>query len=163
MRIMLRLIVKAEHTKVFLCDGVGGARGDLACKLVRLDEGTQAERGVVSALDTAALCFDGCDGRLGRARDDEVERRLEMHRALAEDLDAVLERVDAARFVQLLGSDGSRRVQKTAIDPVLDLVQVHRHVCLTMTTNAKTKRQLLLACFGRGVGKTYTLVKPRLG
>lgn len=48
--------------------------------------------------------------------------------ALAEDFDAVFERVDAARLVELLDRDGTGGVEEAAVDPVLDLVEVERHV-----------------------------------
>lgn len=52
--------------------------------------------------------------------------------AFTEDLDAVLKRMDAACLVELFGSDGSRRVEQAAIDPVLNLVQVDSDKGLTV-------------------------------
>lgn len=103
---------------------------------MRLDKRSQTERRVVSALNASTDGFDRRDGGLRGTRDDQVNRRLEMRSTFAEDLDAVLERVNAACFVELLGGDRAGRIEKAAVDPVLDLVKVDGDICLTVT--AKT-------------------------
>lgn len=59
----------------------------------------------------------------------------------AEDLDAVLERVDATGFVEFFCGDGSGRVEEATIDPVLDFVQVDWDKCLAVTACREQKRE----------------------
>lgn len=108
---------------------------------MRLDQRAQAERRVVSALDAAACGLDRGKGGLRGSGDDEVDGRLEMRRTLAEDLDAVLERVDAARLIELFGGDRARGVEEAAVDPVLDAVQVDGDVGLAVAEEIQRKNR----------------------
>lgn len=82
--------------------------------------------GVVASGDLSAGGFDGgdCGGR--GAADDNVDGGGELFGATGEELDAVLDAVDAAGLCELSEGDRLVRVQTACVDPCLEAVDVER-------------------------------------
>jgi hypothetical protein len=97
-------------------DRVHGVAHDLAD-----GEGRVEARG-----DGAAQLLDGRDGFGAGARDDDVDRGLQLFFAAREEFDAVFDAVHAVGLVELAHCDGLCGVQAAGVDPFLDAVQVDR-------------------------------------
>lgn len=84
--------------------------------------------GVESGGHGTAGGFDSRDGTGGGAGNDQVDGLLEdvFCGSAAQELDALLGLVDAARLSQFADGDGSGWVDAALVDPFLDTVQVHR-------------------------------------
>ena len=84
--------------------------------------------GVESGGHGTAGGFDSGDGTGGGAGNDQVDGLLEdvFCGSSAQELDALLGLVDAARLSQFADGDGSGWVDAALVDPFLDTVQVHR-------------------------------------
>lgn len=118
--------------QILLRDWIRRPWEHLASKLVRFDERSQTQPGVIPALDTATYSLDCCDCTLTCPAHHQIDLRFKMSCAFAEDLDTILEGMDASGLVELLCSDGLGRIQKTTVDPMLHFVEVERDKSLGM-------------------------------
>lgn len=90
--------------------------------------GFEADFVEIAEGDLATRGFDGLDGCCGGLGDLELEREREFGRADAEQLDAVVEFVDASALEEVFHGDRARAVEPAAADPVLEAIQVERLV-----------------------------------
>lgn len=82
--------------------------------------------GVEAGRDGATSSLDGGDGGGTDARDDKVDGLFEGCGTVAENLNAVLVLVDAARLGEFADGDRAGWVDAALIDPFLDAGEVHR-------------------------------------
>ena len=81
--------------------------------------------GIESGGDGAAKAFDGRDGGLRGAGDDDVDGRCEGGGASAEEFDAILDTMDCACGSEFAEGDRSGGVNSTLINPVLDPIEIY--------------------------------------
>jgi hypothetical protein len=93
---------------------------------VALEDARDGGLGVVASSELAASGLDGGDGRGTGAADDDFDGGGEFLGAAGEQLDAVLDAVDAARLCQFLECDGFVWIQTAGVDPGLKAVDVER-------------------------------------
>lgn len=82
--------------------------------------------GVVAGNDLAAGGFDGLDGCSTGAADDDFDGSCELLGATGEQLDTILDTVNAARLCEFLESDGFVWIETASVNPCLKAVDIER-------------------------------------